>query len=227
MGKRCENCVYAGEVSEGERKILICVNKPEREGELSITTAEEICDNYFKKRWPVDRPEVQQPENEEIRYIALTKGKFAIVDKRDYEELNKYRWHALESQWGFYAVRTGRKSEGRRGEVIWMHREIAGNPKGKLVDHKNGNTLDDRIENLRAATRGQNNCNRGKCSTFTTSKYKGVSRERGRKKWQAGVRCKGRFIRIGYFDDEEAAARAYDKAAKKMHGKFARLNFRE
>ena len=83
------------------------------------------------------------------------------------------------------------------------------------------------MENLRAATRGQNNCNRGKFSSFTTSRFKGISWDRSRKKWQAGIRRNRRFIRIGYFDDEVEAARAYDEAARKYHGEFARLNFPE
>jgi hypothetical protein len=108
-----------------------------------------------------------------------------------------------------------------------MHRDVMGAPDGLLVDHINQNGLDNRRSNLRIATGAQNQRNahgrgihRGKASS---SAFRGVSRSKG--KWGAHVSVNGRNIRLGTFVTEEAAARAYDKAARQYHGEFAGLNF--
>jgi len=94
------------------------------------------------------------------------------------------------------------------------------------VDHKNGNGLDNRKENLRLCNKSQNHMNSGK-QTNNKSGYKGVSQHKNSDKWQAQISVDRRVISIGYFNTPEEAARAYDKAAKEKHGHFAVFNFPE
>jgi len=105
-----------------------------------------------------------------------------------------------------------------------MHRLILNPPAGITIDHINGNGLDNRRENLRLAGRGQNQCNRGKQSN-NTSGFKGVTWHKNLNKWEAGISISGKRYHVGFYKTPEAAARAYDDAAKKYHGEFARLNF--
>jgi hypothetical protein len=90
------------------------------------------------------------------------------------------------------------------------------------VDHINRIRCDDRLTNLREATRAQNVANRGK-QLGGYSKYMGVSRKRSR--WEARIACEGKQIRLGIYATEEEAARTYDDAAQRIHGRFAVLNF--
>lgn len=145
--------------------------------------------------------------------IPLTRGKYAIVDPEDYERLNKYKWHARKGVNTFYAGRTVRTDT--KKHLIQMHREVIDPPCHLLVDHINRNGLDNRKANVRLATKSQNNLNRpyikpkGSCS-----KYRGISWDKRRKKWKAQICFNSIQTKIGYFDNEIEAAKAYDKAAK-------------
>lgn len=94
------------------------------------------------------------------------------------------------------------------------------------VDHININCSDDRIENLREATRSQNLANTRK-KPNRTSKYKGVYFQKSRNKWQSRITFNGKMKYIGNFVNEIDAAKAYDEIAKKYFGDFANLNFQQ
>ena len=160
-----------------------------------------------------------------MKTIQLTQGKEAFVDDEDFERINKHKWTVLKKSNTFYARRTingGSPSQ----RHIKMHREIMGlTPKdGLVVDHINGNGLDNRKRNLRICTQFQNMKNTLK-RPGKTSKYKGVYWRKERGKWQARITFQNKRIRLGHFEDESEAARAYDGAAKKYFGEFAKLNF--
>ena len=90
----------------------------------------------------------------------------------------------------------------------------------KTIDHINGDKLDNRIENLRAATVGQNQHNR-KTNANNTSGYKGVGWSKAQKKWVARITLERKNIHLGYFANVEEAAEVVRKAREELHGSFA------
>lgn len=92
------------------------------------------------------------------------------------------------------------------------------------IDHINMDPADNRIANLRHASRSEN-CRNKAADKDSTSQYRGVHWRGRESKWYAQISINGRCTYLGAFIDERAAAYAYDAAAKKHHGKFARLNF--
>lgn len=159
-----------------------------------------------------------------MREIELTQNKVALVDDEDFARINQYKWYVVCTCNYWRAVRTIKKLNGKQ-IMQFMHRFIMNFPKGLLIDHKNHNTLDNRKSNLRICTCAENNMNKLPFKRKTTSKYKGVYWDRGRKKWRAHIRPNNKHLNLGRFINEISAAFAYDKAAKKYYGEFAYLNF--
>jgi hypothetical protein len=154
-----------------------------------------------------------------MKMLKLSSGRETILDDEDYEKLSKYKWHECKG----YATRTyWVKENGKRKlKRDFIAREIMGNPKGMHVDHINGNTLDNRKENLRIVTLQQNSWNQSK-KKKGASKYKGVTKNGNR--WRARIRVDDKLIHLGYFGTQEEAALEYNKAASFYYGEFARLN---
>lgn len=151
--------------------------------------------------------------------IPLTQNKVANIDNEDVDLL-QYKWCAVNrngKHW--YAVR----QEGQRPfrKHLSMHRviltKVLGHSNFKIVDHINGNGLDNRRCNLRPVTTSQNLRNQKKQNN-TTSLFKGVCWDKKGKKWKAS-------IHLGVFDNPINAAKAYDKAALEFFGEHACLNF--
>jgi hypothetical protein len=159
-----------------------------------------------------------------FRKIDLGDDVYTIVDQDVYYRLGHHKWHLRGSNAKkFYAVRDVKTGPGRTKQ-LGLHREIMNEPKGLLVDHKNGNSLDNRIANLHSATWSENAQNRPKKQN-TSSRFKGVSFHKQYKKWGATICYQGKNILLGWFVNEIDAAKAYDRAALKYYGEFAKVNF--
>lgn len=162
-----------------------------------------------------------------MKYILpLTRGLFAQVDAQDYTWANELCWFAQQTKDGrFYAARR------TNNRVSLLHREIMRCRPEEMADHKDGNTLDCRRDNLRLATSAQNARNSRKTSQPCSSIYKGVCfvpKVNALNPWLAyigGIAGPTKRRYLGYHRNEVLAALAYDAAAKKLFGEFASLNF--
>jgi hypothetical protein len=155
-----------------------------------------------------------------MKLIPLTQGKCACVDDADYGWLSQLKWHAYKSRNIWYAKHS--TYENGKISTIQMHQLLC--PYAPVVDHINRNGLFNSRSNLRAATHSQNLGNRAKNLGKTTSRYKGVSWSKKRRRWDVYIGANGR---VGSFLSEIEAALAYDCAAEKKYGEFARFNFPE
>lgn len=151
--------------------------------------------------------------------LMRVRGGFVRVDAADVPALSEHDWAVYYQNWS----RT--ISRGAGSGVGMMHRFIAQPGRGLVVDHINGDPLDNRRSNLRVCTQGENARNRRKYRP-TASIYKGVCKNASRRNpWVAIITIRRLVIKLGVFETEESAARAYDAAALCLHGPFARLNF--
>lgn len=149
-------------------------------------------------------------------------AKIVIIDNEDYDIIKDYKWGVSKKVDSFYVMRTG-KSDLNIKHKVRLHRAITSCPSDKVVDHINGNTLDNRKCNLRVCTNAENLRNsRGKRNS--TSKYKGVSYDKEKKRWASRICINSKEIKLGKFKSEIDAAKKYNEAAIIYHGEFAKLN---
>jgi len=148
-----------------------------------------------------------------MKKIKLTQNKYALVDDGDYKYLSQFKWHYSKSRKTGYA--RGR-AEGRKPS--YMQHVIMGY---RMVDHINGNGIDNRRKNLRYVTRSQNmrNC---KIYANNTTGYKGVTRDRGL--FVARIWVDNEAIYLGSSNTARGAGRLYNKASRRLHGKYGRQN---
>lgn len=165
----------------------------------------------------VKRHIVVQPEDESIRLIALSRGMNAIVDSDMFEELDAFNWsvHNSPTPGHYYAARC------REGKTFFLHHAVMPATEGMVVDHINGDGLDNRISNLRLCKQHENVKNAKRKST-NTSGYKGVYWSPLHRKWRSSIQNSGHRHHLGLFDSAEDAHMAYKKASEKLHQEFGR-----
>jgi len=156
-----------------------------------------------------------------MKTIQLTQGKVAIVDDEDYEYLNQFKW-CVRGNNNDYAI-TSIKVSPVKYRSVNMHHLILNPPKGMMIDHKNGYSLDNRRSNLRICT-SQQNCLNKISGRNSSSKYKGVCWYKNMNKWEVRVTVNTKNKFLGYFDTELEGAIIYNIACRKYHREFARPN---
>ncbi len=169
-----------------------------------------------------------------MKEIALSNGGTTLVDDADFDRLCCHKWHSEKQGKTTYAVHSFGPRGGQKNR--YLHRVILGLEPGdgKKVDHRNGNGLDNRRDNLRVVSSRQNLQNINRSKNQQLGGFKGVYEiERVSKRgWAAQIVVpnpngtgRGRAKYLGVHDSPEAAARAYDAAARSLFGDFASLNF--
>lgn len=161
-----------------------------------------------------------------MREIPLTKGYVAFVDDEDFERLSQHKWTAVVTGKHIKRVYAYRrtswdKTAKRQRGCVYMHREIMNAPAGMDIDHQDGNTLRNLKSNLRCGTRSQNLANNRRSLSGTG--LRGVTLTARGEIAPYRAMCRGKYL--GSFHDKFEAAKAYDIAAVREFGSFAKLNF--
>jgi hypothetical protein len=152
--------------------------------------------------------------------IINIKGYEVIIDDEDAERVLAHSWWVSSSP----------ETDGRvlcfsteiKRKKIKLHRFIMGDPPGQVVDHWDGNRLNNKKTNLRACSIGENSKNI-RMSLSNKSGYRGVSWSKDMEKWRATISLNGKTQHLGYFDDPERASAAYEEAAELFYGDNRRL----
>ena len=153
------------------------------------------------------------------QYISLNFDAVALVDDADYDRAKPYDWFLSGTG---YAV--GFVPADGKFKLVYLHRFLMDAQPGEIVDHINGYALDNQRANLRLVTAGQNGQNK-RLSALSATGLKGVGWHKARRKYHARIQLQGIRYHLGFFEDAQSAAQAYDAAARVLFGAFAVLNY--
>jgi len=142
------------------------------------------------------------------------------IDESSLALVQAHKWYVDVYGYAMTTVRDARCRRGKRN--IGMHRMITAAPTGVEVDHRNGDLLDNRLENLRLCSHEENMRNR-KTRHNNKCGLKGVTLLKRSGRWMAQIGFAGNNKYLGTFDRPEDAHLAYQRAAVALHGEFARL----
>lgn len=155
-----------------------------------------------------------------MKSISLSRGLTALVDYEDFDRVSQYKWYAAKRGKSYYPARSSKEG------FVYLHRFVLNAQEGHNVDHINGDTLDNRRENLRFATQQQNTYNRHR--TTAKSGVLGVlldqnaaKNRRGSKPWRAYLSVGRKRIHVGWFPTRDEAIEARRKASAALHGEFS------
>lgn len=158
----------------------------------------------------------------DVAYVPLTQGFEAVIDTVDLPLVAAFNWCVKVKRRTVYGQRTLHGTYGGKRQAVLLHRVIAGAPENMQVDHKDGNGLNCRRNNLRQATNSQNQQNT-RTRVDNTAGFKGVKRCKDRDVWQARIQVEGSRLHLGFFSTAEAAHAAYTTASGTLHGEFGRV----
>jgi hypothetical protein len=156
-----------------------------------------------------------------IEIIRLSKDYFTIIDSEDLPRVSKYKWHTTTVN-KYNKPRAVCSFKGRK--TLKLSRLIMNAPDNMVVDHINGNPLDNRKCNLRICSQRENMLNRN-LNRNNKSGYKGVSWSKRDNKWLSELQTNNKSYYLGIYKDKIEAAKAYDKKAIEFFGEYAKTNF--
>jgi hypothetical protein len=204
---------------------LSCYNEATKNALAVLQTPESVAELVTGlKENKSDMPQDTTHLSTSTKEIPLTNGMVALVDADDFDLVRGYRWNPVRSTKAAATLYARTALRGKDGYYLKMHILILGKMPGKVIDHINGNGLDNRRCNLRHVTVSQNQANSAKHIKGSSS-FKGVSWVRRDSRWKAQITVNYRSIWLGSFESAEEAARAYDDAAMRHFGECARVNF--
>jgi hypothetical protein len=163
-----------------------------------------------------------------MKVLLSNKSGVVVVDDEDFEIANKWKWSIRinPTSGKKYAVRmtslgvvNGKRKRGRMS----LHRFLMRPPKDRVIDHIDGNPLNNQRNNLRICTQQQNLWNSRRFKKGTSS-FKGVSKHKRTGRWRSHIHLNDKQIHLGYFSTEKLAAYFYNKAAVSLFGEYANLN---
>lgn len=154
----------------------------------------------------------------DVAQIKMAHGLVALIDKNDVGLVQAYNWHAHTIKGSNYVRCHGGMQDGRPLK-IYLHRLLLNPSGGQVIDHVDGDGLNNQRSNLRTATVGQNSKNR-RLNKNNSSGFKGVHWNKQRGKWQAQIKVNYEMVYLGLHETIEDAKEAYKSASLNLHGAF-------
>ena len=157
-----------------------------------------------------------------VAYVTLTRGYEAVIDAHDVTLVSGENWKADVNLKPNGEIRAVYARQAKAYGALGIHKILMNPPEGYVVDHIDGNPLNNTRANMRLVTTSQNSCNK-KIGLANTSGYKGVCFDKKRNKWVAQIKINRKKFNLGFFIDPADAAKAYARASAEIHGEYGRL----